>query len=82
MRWIGELMLLLGRVLDSCRLGVVGGGGGGGGLISGVLESWSFCLPSPGGYDEWASFLGDLAAFEIWVVGLLLLLFEENVNIS
>ena len=55
---------------------------GGGGLISGVLESWSSCVSSPGGYDEWASFLGDLAAFEIWVVGLLLLLFEEIVNIS
>ena len=83
MHWIGELMLFLGRVLDSCRLLVVEAGGGGGGWVSsGALESWSFCVSSPGGYDEWASFLGDLAAFEIWVLGLLLLLFEENVNIT
>ena len=30
-RWIAELMLFIGRVMDSCRLGVVEGGGGGGG---------------------------------------------------
>ena len=27
MRWIGELVRFLGRVLDSCWLGAVGGGG-------------------------------------------------------
>ena len=66
MRWIGELVLFLGRVLDSSRLGVVGGlcvcvcggGGGGGRLSSGVLMSWFSCVSSSGGWNEWASFLG------------------------
>ena len=49
MRWIGELVLSLDCLLDSCRLGVVGG------LWMKELEfwvlgSWSFCVP--GNEDE------------------------------
>ena len=80
MHWIGELVLFLGRMLDSCRLGVVGG------LWMGELDFWGLgvlvllWLESSG--LGWGGFFPKgLAAFEIWGMGLLLLLIEKHVNI-